>query len=254
MRLHRPSGRATALGALIATTGAALLTLAMAAGAQQQPTDDHSRQKPKPSAKGIIVLFDGKQEEIAANFTQRDPSKPATWEAVDGAMVVKSGDIMTKQQFTDFQLHVEFKEPYMPDKTGQARGNSGVFLQGRYEIQVLDCFGKTEPGNGDCGAVYGKSSPLMVAYKPPLSWQSYDIIFRGARVDASGAVTEKARVSVMLNGVVLQNNYEIDGVCGAALNNKVGEPGPIILQDHGCPVQYRNVWILPLPAQGAQHY
>src|SRR5439155_5636782 len=110
------------------------------------------------------------------------------------------GYIVTKQYFTDFQLHVEFKVPYMPDKKGQERGNSGVGLQSHYEIQVLDSYGFKEPGTGDCGAVYSQAAPLVNACRPPLEWQTYDITFHAARFDTDGKKTANARVTVFQNG------------------------------------------------------
>jgi hypothetical protein len=169
-------------------------------------------------------------------------------------MVTVGGDIYTKRKFSDFQLHVEFRVPYMPEARGQGRGNSGVFLQGRYEIQVLDSFGIADPGTGDCGAVYGQAAPLVNATKPPLQWQTYDITFRAARSDSSGKVTEPARVTIQQNGITVQNNQVLSGVTGGPMDDKVGEPGPIRLQFHGNTVAYRNIWVLPLPPHGAEHY
>jgi hypothetical protein len=199
------------------------------------------------------MLFSGKAEDLANNWVKAGSNDPAQWPVADGAMTVKGGSIATKESFTDFVLHVEFKEPDMPNARGQAKGNSGVFLQGLYEIQVLDSYGISDPGRGDCGAVYNQAAPLFNACKPPLEWQTYDIIFRSARFDANGAVVQKPRVTVLQNGIVIQNNVEIQG--GTAGNiNQIATKGPIILQDHGNAVQYRNVWILPLPLEGANHY
>ncbi len=207
-----------------------------------------------PAVKGVVVLFSGKAQEVGTNWLKHGSTENASWKVKDGAMVAGGGDIVSKQKFTDFQLHVEFKVPLMPDKQGQARGNSGVFMQGRYEIQVLDSYGVPNPGSGDCGAVYGKAAPLLKAYKPPREWQTYDIIFRAPRFDAGGTQTEKARVSVMLNGVVIQNNTIIPEPTWGEDFGPLNEPGPIVLQDHGNPVEFRNVWVLPLPTEGAQHY
>jgi hypothetical protein len=233
----------------------ALLALPRVGSAQAGPSDADMPPHPAPNFPGVVVLFGGKQEDVAAHWTQRDPNKPATWQVnEEGAMVTRDADIMSKERFTDFQLHVEFKVPYMPQAHGQARGNSGVFLQGRYEIQVLDSYGKPEPGKGDCGAVYNQAAALVNACKPPLKWQSYDIIFRAPRVDDTGKVIEKARVSVFLNGIAIQNNTEINGPTGAPIDNEAGKPGPIILQYHGNKVEYRNVWVLPLPPKGSDKY
>jgi hypothetical protein len=205
--------------------------------------------KPPANAK---VLFNGKD---LNNWHTRE-GKPAGWEVSDGVMtVVKgTGDIVTDEKFTDFRLHVEWMEPDMPDATGQAKGNSGVYLQGRYEIQVLDSYGIEVPGRGDCGGVYDQFAPLVNACKPALEWQSYDIIFRAARFDDSGELESNARVTVLQNGVVIQNNVEVKGPTGGAMDEELDEPGPLLLQDHGNPMKYRNVWLLPLPLEGSDKY
>lgn len=214
-----------------------------------------TRELGAPPVKGAMVLFSGRQDEVTQNWLNGGENGPAGWKVQDGgSMQASGGDIISKERFTDYQLHVEFKVPYMPDKKGQARGNSGVFMQGRYEIQVLDSYGLNEPGTGDCGAVYGKVAPLVNACKPPREWQSYDISFRAPRFDAAGAVTEPARVTVIQNGVVIQNNTVIPGPTWGRNFGALSAPGPIVLQDHGNPVEYRNVWILPLPLKGADHY
>ena len=125
------------------------------------------------------IVFNNKD---LSNWTQRDGA-PATWLVADGIMTVASGDIMTKELFTDFRLHLEFMTPDLPEATGQAKGNSGVFLQGRYEVQVLDSYGIEVPGKGDCGAIYDQFAPLVNACKPPLEWQTYDVFFRSRAID-----------------------------------------------------------------------
>lgn len=192
--------------------------------------------------KDAVVLFDGKD---AAAWRMED-GKPFAWKIADGAMEVvpKGGGIETKESYRDFRLHVEFWIPkYPPEVTGQKRGNSGVYLQHRYEIQVLDSFGLT-PEKGDCGAVYGIKPPDKNACKPPEEWQTYDITFRAARFDADGKKTENARVTVVQNGVTIHDNVEIPDKTGHG-RAEGPEPGPLHLQDHGCPVRFRNIWIVP---------
>jgi hypothetical protein len=199
---------------------------------------------------GAVTLFDGKD---LSHWRTRE-GQPAAWRVADGAMTAHGGDIASQETFRDFRLHVEFRVPNMPEARGQEKGNSGVYLQGRYEIQVLDSYGFKVPGKGDCGAVYDQYAPLVNACKPPMEWQSYDAFFRAARVDGSGQVTEPARVTLLQNGIVIQNNVQLQGPTGGAMDDSVGEPGPILLQDHGYPVQYRNVWVVPLPLKGSDQY
>lgn len=246
---HSP-GASARLSASIAFAGAAILL----AGAAFAATPSQPKQLPAGLAEQAVVLFSGKADEVAANWSKRGSTEGATWKVTKGAMIAGGGDIVSKKRFTDFYLHIEFKVPYMPEAKGQGRGNSGVFLQGRYEIQVLDSYGLHDPGTGDCGSVYGKAAPLLKAYRKPLEWQSYDIVFRAPRFDADRKMTENARVTVFLNGAPIQNNVTIPDRTWGESFGEIWEPGPIVLQDHGNPCQYRNVWVLPLPEQGAQHY
>jgi hypothetical protein len=163
-----------------------------------------------------------------------------------------TGDIETKRQFRDFQLHIEWREPPEVGGQGQARGNSGVFLQGRYEIQVLDSYRNRTYANGQAGALYRQAEPLVNAMRPPGQWNVYDIIFTAPRFNGDGAVFSKARVTVLHNGVLVQNNTEVQGN-----TDGFGKPGyydnhdrgPLRLQDHGDPgpsVSYRNIWVREL--------
>ena len=198
-----------------------------------------------PLPDNAIILFNGKNLDRWVKTNGRDP---ASWTLVEGgAMQVKGGDIMTKEKFDGhFKLHVEFRVPYMPKATGQARGNSGVYLQGRYEVQVLDSYGLKSQDN-DCGGIYKVAIPLVNACKAPTVWQSYDIDFH-APVFEGGKKVKPAQISVLQNGVPIHKDVAIpvDNTT-SGLGGDPSTPGPIMLQDHGNPVQYRNIWLIPLP-------
>jgi len=189
-----------------------------------------------------IILFVGKD---LGEWVYAKNGKPAKWRVEHGYMEVRGGNICTKREFTDFQAHVEFRLPLMPEATGQKRANSGVYLQGKYEIQVLDSYGLNS-GDSDCGAIYKVAPPLVNACRPPELWQSYDAIFHAPRFDDKGNQISKARITAFQNGVLIQDNVEVPGPTVAAMTGPVTDHGPLMLQDHGCPVRYRNVWIRPL--------
>ncbi|GLY38034.1 hypothetical protein Amsp01_040580 [Amycolatopsis sp. NBRC 101858] len=173
----------------------------------------------------------------------------APWPVAGGSMESLGGDIRTRQKFGDFKLHVEWYEPSYPSNvTGQARGNSGVYLQDRYEVQVLDSYGDTSLANDEAGAIYTQRAPDVNAATAPLTWQTYDITFRAARFDSAGTKTDNARVTVVWNGVTVHNDVGITGSTGAG-DPEGAAPGAIRLQDHGDPgenVRFRNVWIEPI--------
>lgn len=196
-----------------------------------------------PAPRGARVLFDGRNLD---GFATREGA-PASWKLAEGyAEVSGGGDLVSKATFGDALIHVEFRSPEMgPDAKGQERGNSGVYLHGRYEIQVLDSFGLA-PGLGDCGALYGKKAPDANACKPASEWQSYDIRFTAPRFDAAGAKTANARISVWHNGIPIHRDVEVDGPTGGAIGQGETATGPLLLQDHGNPVRYRNLWVSPL--------
>lgn len=198
-------------------------------------------QSAAPPPSGATMLFDGRD----LNSWQAMDGPPAEWKVRDGYCEVApgSGHIVAREALLDHQIHVEFATPYMPEAKGQERGNSGVYIQGRYELQVLDSYG-APPEDDGCGAIYKLAAPLRNACRAPGEWQSYDIAFRAPRFDAAGTRTEKARVTILLNGILIHNNLELDKPTGGGWNGKVATPGPLLLQDHGNLVRYRNIWVL----------
>lgn len=194
-----------------------------------EKTVRHSPTEGAKAPSGAIVLFDGGNADA--------------WVGphVDQRKLLQSG-CKTKQEFTDYNLHVEFILPFKPFARGQERGNSGVYMQDRYEIQVLDSFG-LKGLNNECAGIYSKVAPSVNMCFPPLTWQTYDIDFTAARFDADGKKTKKAVVTVKHNGVTVHDHQEIDGPTGGGQPEN-SKPGAIQLQGHGNPVFYRNIWIV----------
>jgi hypothetical protein len=195
-----------------------------------------------------IVLFDGK--DLSRWRSQKDGGG-AKWQVKDGYMEVvpKTGDIATKEEFGDCQLHIEWASPSEVKGEDQERGNSGVFLMGRYEVQVLDSYNNKTYYHGQAGAIYKQHAPLVNACRKPGEWQAYDIIFKAPKFDEQGKVTERARITVLQNGVLIQNNVEIYGNTWhdrPPLYIAHGPKASLKLQDHGDLVRYRNVWIRQL--------
>ncbi|MFC7523214.1 DUF1080 domain-containing protein [Parapedobacter sp. GCM10030251] len=203
---------------------------------------------PDKAPSDAIVLFDGAS--LNQWVSDKDGSSPAEWEVADGAFTVVrgKGGIRTKQEFSDYQLHVEWKSPTEIVGEGQGRGNSGIFMQGLYEVQVLDSYNNRTYSNGQAASLYKQRIPLVNATKPPGEWQTYDIIWTAPRFNADGILISKARVTVLHNGVLVQNNVELDGPTEfiGIPKYKAHGAGPIVLQDHGNPVSFRNIWIRPL--------
>jgi len=192
----------------------------------------------KPPSNGIVLL-DGK------NLDAWQPTEKP-WTLVEGgAMQVGKGNIVSKPEFGDHKLHLEFRTPLMADKRGQARGNSGVYVFGRYEVQVLDSFGLPTADN-ECGGIYKKAVPKTNACLPPTEWQTYDITFHAPRFDAAGAKVKNAIIKVELNGIVIHDNVELDGTTPGGVSGTEAPKGVLLLQDHHNAVQYRNIWIEPL--------
>lgn len=225
-----------------------------------QTWDVHSMVRPKPRvvAPGpsavpslppadAIILFDGSD---LSQWRSGDGT-PAKWRLIDGAVEVVrgTGSITTARSFGDVQLHIEWRTATPPRADGQNRSNSGVFLMGRYEVQVLDSYENETYADGQAAALYGQQPPLVNASRPPGEWQSYDIVFRRPRFGADGTVLEPARVTMFHNGVLVHDAAALTGAT-AHMRRASYEPHedrlPISLQDHGDPVRFRNIWVRDL--------
>ena len=189
-----------------------------------------------------IVLFDGK------DLSQWKNDK---WKLQDGAMIVNGGDNETKDKFGDMQLHIEWSEPADVKGESQGRGNSGIFLMGHYELQVLDSYQQASYADGEAAAVYGQTPPQANAMRPPGQWQVYDVIWTAPRFKADKTLETPAYITVIHNGVVVQNHTTL---IGATVHRQLAKyewheaTGPLRLQDHGNAVRYRNIWVRPLSA------
>ncbi len=191
-----------------------------------------------PPPASALVLFDGSNESVEQHW--RDGKR-----SPDGLLTPGT---QTKETFQDYQLHLEFRTPFMPSAKGQARGNSGVYHQGRYETQILDSFG-LKGVNNEAGGIYEVSDPIVNACYPPLAWQTYDVEFTAARYDENGKAISPAKITAKLNGVLVQSEVEVPRATRAAPLQAGPEPGPIYLQDHGNPVRFRNIWIVERDAE-----
>jgi hypothetical protein len=211
------------------------------------PGTASTQEAPGKAPSDAIVLFNGTD---LSQWLGTD-NGPAKWKVANGYMEVVpgSGYIHTKTAFGDCQLHVEFSEPVPPHGESQERGNSGVFLMGQFEIQVLDSYDNKTYADGQASAVYGQYPPLVNPARPPGQWQTYDIVFHGPRFDAAGKLTRPARITVFFNGVLVQDNVQPTGPTahGERPPYKPGpDKAPLALQDHENPVRFRNVWIRQL--------
>ncbi len=195
-----------------------------------------------------VILFDGTN----LDAWRTDDGRPAKWKVSDGFMEVApgTGPIDTREKFGDVQLHVEWASPNPAVGKGQDRGNSGIFLMGMFEIQVIDSYRADTYADGQAGALYGQYPPLANASRPPGEWQTYDIAFRRPRFDHDGKLLEPARLTVIHNGILVQNNEELWGGTNwlepAPYDHRL-DRGPIELQDHGHKVRFRNIWLRELP-------
>jgi len=202
---------------------------------------------PSDAPSDAIILFNGKD---AASWQNKN-GNAFNWKVESGAMTVipNAGDIQTKEGFGDCQLHIEWRTPAEVSGEGQGRGNSGIFLMGRYELQVLDSYNNNTYSNGQAGSIYKQHMPAVNVCKPPGQWQTYDIVFTAPLFNQDSTLKSPARITVFQNGVLIQNNVELWGpmqFIGVPKYEKHGNKESLLLQDHHNAVSYRNIWIRPL--------
>ncbi len=183
---------------------------------------------------GAVVLFDG---------TNTDEWKGGRLDKATGLLNTDGSDIITKRKFSNYTMHVEFLLPYRPDARGQGRGNSGFYQVDHYELQILDSFG-LDGVNNECGGFYTKAAPKVNMCLPPLQWQVYDVEFTNSVQGPDGKKAKNALATVKHNGVLIHDGQELNGPTGGHRNDPEGTPGPIKLQGHGNPLQFRNIWIV----------
>jgi hypothetical protein len=242
--------------------GASILTAMAAFGQTQQPMKPEETEVYTPVPPVVTpgnTPQDAPSDALDQWVVTNDTTKPAAWTVANGIMTVnkKGGNIQTKQRFTDYQLHLEWRIPASITGTGQGRGNSGVFLASTgpgdngYEMQILDCYNNTTYTNGQTGSIYKQSVPLANACKKPGEWQTYDIVWTAPRFNDDGTIKTPAKVTAFHNGVLLQNDYVLTGETRYIGHPyyKAHGPAPIKLQAHGDasePIAFRNIWVRPL--------
>ena len=237
-RKFPPEGHQT-FSATVAGGTMTLMTLTPAGGAAVA-LPKTVRKSPSMGAKppeGAIVLFDGKS---------KTEWKGGRVDETKGFLNTDGNDIVTQRKFGNYTMHMEFLLPYRPDARGQGRGNSGFYQVDHYEVQILDSFG-LDGLNNECGGVYTKAAPKVNMCLPPLTWQTYDVDFTNAVAGADGKKTKNAVMTLRHNGVLIHEALEINGVTGGSRGEPEGTPGPIKLQGHGNPLQFRNIWIVAKP-------
>ncbi len=214
------------------------------------PGTASTQDTPGQAPSDAVVLFDGTNLD---NWTSTNPGEDTRWHVRKGAMLptLSAGMIQSKQEFGSCQLHLEFATPERVEGEGQGRGNSGVFLMGQYEVQILDSYENTTYPDGQAAALYGRNKPLVNASRKPGEWQTFDIIFHRP-IFKDGEVIKRATFTVLHNGVLVHDHVELSGGTGWRGSHAVthyephGDKGPLQLQDHGNPVRFRNIWVREL--------
>ena len=187
---------------------------------------------------GAVLLFDGSNTDLWERW-------PNTWcLSGDGGMEVCGSNFKTIADYGSGTYHIEFRTPFMPHESGQGRGNSGVYVLGRYEVQVLDSFG-CEPKDNLCGGIYQFAVPAADVILPPLQWQTYDLTCTAPEFDAAGNKIKNARIHVLHNGIVIHKDVELASGTPGGISDTEAAAGPLLLQDHGNPVRFRNIWFKP---------
>jgi hypothetical protein len=212
-----------------------------------RPGPEQPNPAPPPVPADAIVLFDGSN----LNEWRSDDGSAAKWLVKNGYIEVKpgTGTMASARSFGDVQLHIEWATESPPKGDGQDRGNSGVFLMGIYEVQVLDSYQNDTYPDGQAGAIYGQNPPLVNALRPPGSWQVYDIVFRRPRFKADGSLERPARITAFMNGILIQDGFELTGPTAHRARPPYRvhpDKLPVKLQDHGNPTRFRNIWIREL--------
>lgn len=217
------------------------------------PGTESCRGEPGTAPSDAVVLFDGTEASMRNNWTDTE-GNPTKWRFEDGAIVSveKAGYIQSKQKFGSCQLHIEWATPAQVKGNGQGRGNSGIFLMGQYEVQVLDSYNNVTYPDGQAGALYGRAKPLVNASRKPGAWQTFDIVFHRPRFNDDGEVTRRATFTVFHNGVLIHDHVILSGGTGWRGPDAVSDyhphpdKGPLQMQDHGNPVRFRNIWVREL--------
>ncbi len=237
MRVHGAFVRVT--GMTVFAVAGMLASPALQAGGAPEATPKPTLGKKPPGGAVVLLKYEPGKKPTFEHW--RKPWKASP----EGHVVAGGGDLRTRREFGSMRLHVEFRVPETPGKKGQAAGNSGVYIMDRYEVQILDSHGRKPRSNG-CGGIYRRIAPDANAALPAGRWQSYDITFHAPRFDAAGDKVRPVHITVVHNGITIHDDVAVPKPTGRASGKPEVAEAPLRLQDHGCPVRFRNVWLLPL--------